>query len=178
MSTSVTSDPPRISWRQRLFPTWQATAWPIVYAATVLALLGWYELWPRVRVQRELQGTWQLTAGKDHEEKGLPSYWDISGGETRVYGKRSNAPDSDWDVRKSSIKVRPSRDFFVVTRNYSLGKPGRSYERDYVICLHDDKFYIVNGIGQISPATEYQISMLRRVNELPADLQQQISSTK
>jgi hypothetical protein len=178
-TSSDSSAAPRPSWRQRLFPNWHSVVWPLVYVATVFAFLGWYELWPRVRVHQELQGIWQSTTGKGYQEKALPAYWHIAGNQTRFYSKRLDAPDSaDWDLRKSTISVRPSRDFYVVTRNYSFGKPGRSYNQENVICMREDKFYMINGIGEISGAQDYLISMLRRAEDVPASLQERIASEK
>jgi hypothetical protein len=147
--------------------------WVLFYALTVLGLLGWYEILPRMQAYWLLQGDWQFTSGALHTEKLENAFLHFENGSSVAL----HGTENGWRSRKSSYRLVPARNFYRVTRTWTYGKPGRYYDADYIVCFQDDKLFQLFGVAELDNQRTPSTTRLRRASELPAGAREQLKNT-
>lgn len=137
--------------------------WPLLYVATVAALIWWYEFRPAQTGLGDLQGTWREVTGAPPEERPTDSYLQVDSNETWFVSAR----EQDWRVLRSRISVRPARNCFVVRRSFGSDYGGNTIETEYVVYLKDGAFYHLAGLADLDPVNEPKVRKFRKGDALP-----------
>lgn len=147
------------SWIMRTLLRW---GWPLLYAATVVALIWWYEFRPARWGLNDLQGTWRAVTGEPPEERSVDSYCFVDGeDEWFVYDF-----EGGWRVQRNRISIRPAENFFVVRSAFGFDY-GTTREADYFVYLKNDTLYEIRGLADLDPMNAGEIRKLRRTDSLP-----------
>lgn len=156
------ADQPRKRSRWRRL-RWSTVGWWFLYTMTVATLVMWYQVWPAWKVSRQLQGSWQYTAGFGGDEQLEETFFHVNGRDTWLaYPFRDQ-----WQAQRSRIRIRPANDFFIVRREYGFHTVN-TRETEYIVRCVNGNLYRIRGMARLDAMRERKIEKLRRIQQLPA----------
>lgn len=138
--------------------------WPMLYLATIAAIIGWYEVGRGELAASEMEGTWRVVEGEFDAEEFTDSHLFVSGNET-WFGYPA---DGSWQVQRSRISVKPANDFYLVTREFGFDY-GNTRSTEYILFRKGDQLYILHGLARLDSVRDYSAQKFRRVEQLPAE---------
>jgi hypothetical protein len=147
-------------------------AWPVAYVITVAMILSWYEFLRPVFFAQQLQGSWREVKGGLTGEEYTDLHLRIEGDETWLTYPR----DDEWKVLRSRISIRPSHDFFHVTREYGFDSRRNPQTTEYFLYKRNDQLYILRGIARLDPIQLPTVEKLLRVTDIPDKAEEAIET--
>ena len=129
-----------------LRPVTRRLFWPVLYLATVAGLIWWYEFWPAWHAKRQLQGTWRQVKGVPSQPQ--ESLLSIEGNQSWFLYPRQD----QWQAVRSRISIKKADNFFTVRRAVGFDY-GTTRETEYIVCIKDERIYILRGVAMLAPET-------------------------
>ncbi len=147
-------------------------AWPVAYIVTVALIFSWYEFVRPLFFAHELHGSWRQVkvgpAGEDFKSTHLR----VDGEETWL----AYPVDELWEVQRSRVLIRPSYDFFHVTREDGFDSKRNVRTIEYFLYKRNDQLYILRGVARLDPIQLPTIDKLIRVDDIPDDAKAAIAT--